>query len=137
MQRFLRDGLTGAVFILLASCGGGADAPTSDLQQPQAAASVRTEKRLDLGEGTARASKVYIVRLAEPAAAAYDGSIRGFAATRPAKGTKFDSRHPDRQRRLLEGARRQGRGHHHRHHRFRDLARASELLRPQAAWPRS
>ncbi|HSW26329.1 MAG TPA: S8 family peptidase, partial [Burkholderiaceae bacterium] len=95
MQRSFRAGLTGAVFILLASCGGGADAPASDVQKPQAAASARTEKRLDLGDGSARASKVYIVRLAEPAAAAYDGSIRGFAATRPAKGSKFDSRHPD------------------------------------------
>jgi subtilisin family serine protease len=96
MQRSLRAALTGAVFVLLASCGGGGEAP-ADLQQPQAAnaAHIQKQKRLDAGDGSARASKTYIVRLAEPAAAGYDGSIRGLRATRPAKGTKFDSRHPD------------------------------------------
>ncbi len=92
MQRSLRTVLTGTVFVLLASCGGG-QAPADP--QSQAANAARSEKRLDLGDGSARARKIYIVRLAEPAAAGYDGSIGGLRATRPAKGTKFDSRHPD------------------------------------------
>ena len=92
MQRAFRAGLSGLVFVLLASCGGGGEAPASAQQAAQGA---RTEKRLDLGDGSARASKVYIVRLAEPAAAAYDGHVRGLAATRPAKGSKLDSKHPD------------------------------------------
>ena len=95
MQRSLRTALTGVVFVLLASCGGGGEAPAADSQQAQAASAGRTEKRLDRGDGSARASKTYIVRLAEPAAAAYDGNIRGLRATRPAKGTKLDARHPD------------------------------------------
>ena len=93
MQRSLRAVLTGTVFVFLASCGGGGEAPADP--QSQAANAARTEKRLDLGDGSARARKVYIVRLAEPAAAGYDGNIGGLRATRPAKGTKFDSRHPD------------------------------------------
>jgi hypothetical protein len=92
MKRPMRAALTGAAFVLLASCGGGGQAPGSDAQQAQVA---RSEKRLDHGDGSARASKVYIVRLAEPAAAAYDGSIRGLSATRPARGSKLDSKHPD------------------------------------------
>ena len=95
MQRSLRATLTGVAFVFLASCGGGGEAPASDPQQTQAASVSRTEKRLDAGDGSARASKVYIVRLAEPAAAGYDGSIRGLRATRPATGTKLDSKHPD------------------------------------------
>jgi hypothetical protein len=91
MKRPLRAALTGVVFVLLASCGGGGETP-SDVQQTKAAA--RTEKRLDAGDAGARSNKVYIVRLAEPAAAGYDGSIRGLSATRPAKGSKLDARHP-------------------------------------------
>ncbi len=94
MQRSLRTALTGAVFVLLASCGGGGEAP-ADPQPSQAANAARTQKRLDAGDGSARASRTYIVRLAEPAAAGYDGSIGGLRATRPAKGSKLDSRHPD------------------------------------------
>ena len=95
MRRSLHAALTGVVFALLASCGGGGEAPGSDLQQAQAARAARTEKRLDAGDGSARARSIYIVRLAEPAAAGYDGSIRGLAATRPAPGSKLDSKHPD------------------------------------------
>jgi len=95
MQRSLRATLTGVVFVLLASCGGGGESPGSDTQQAQAASAARSEKRLDAGDGSAGASKTYIVRLAEPAAAAYDGNIRGLRATRPAKGSKLDSKHPD------------------------------------------
>ena len=93
MQRSLHHGLIGAVFVLLASCGGGGS-PESATQQPQASAATRSQGKLSVDD-SARTSRVYIVRLAEPAAVAYDGSIRGLAATRPAKGTKFDSRHPD------------------------------------------
>jgi subtilisin family serine protease len=95
MKRSLRAALTGLVFVSLASCGGGGEAPGSDLQQPQAASSIRSEKRLDVRDGNARSNRIYIVRLAEPAAASYNGSIRGLAATRPARGSKLDSRHPD------------------------------------------
>jgi subtilisin family serine protease len=91
MQRSLRATLTGAVFVLLASCGGGGEAPGSD----QAQAAGRIEKRLDAASGGARANRVYIVRLAEAPAAGYDGNIRGLRATRPAKGDKLDSRHAD------------------------------------------
>src|SRR5687768_6681965 len=93
MKRPMRAALTGLVFVFLASCGGGGEAPGSDAQQAPAAGAARSEKRLDHGDGSARASKVYIVRLAEPPAAAYDGNIRGLSATRPARGTKLDSKH--------------------------------------------
>src|SRR6185436_2561561 len=92
MQRSLRRALTGAVFVLLASCGGGSPEPATQL--PQASGSGRTETKLSASD-RARAGEVYIVRLAEPAVAAYDGTIRGHAATRPAKGSKLDSSHPD------------------------------------------
>ena len=92
MQRSLRRALTGAVFVLLASCGGGSPEPATQL--PQASGSGRTETKLSVSD-RARAGEVYIVRLAEPAVAAYDGTIRGHAATRPAKGSKLDSSHPD------------------------------------------
>jgi subtilisin family serine protease len=49
---------------------------------------------LDDGPAAAKAgkgsSKVYIVRMLEPPAVAYDGGIAGLEATRPAKGTKLD-----------------------------------------------
>jgi len=92
MKRPLHTALTGLVFVFLASCGGGGETP-SDPQQSRTAA--RAEKRLDTGNGGARANKIYIVRLAEPAAAGYDGGVRGLSATRPAKGSKLDARHAD------------------------------------------
>lgn len=95
MQQSLRHALTGAVFVLLASCGGGGSPEQLSAQQPQTADAARTEGKLSAVDGKSRAGKVYIVRLAEPAVAAYDGSIRGHAATRPAKGSKLDSMHPD------------------------------------------
>jgi subtilisin family serine protease len=95
MRRPLRAALSGLAFVLLASCGGGGNAPASDTQQAQAAKSLRTEKRLDARDGNARSNRTYIVRLAEPAVAGYDGTIRGLAATRPARGTRLDSKHPD------------------------------------------
>ena len=94
MQRSLRNALTGAVFVLLASCGGGGS-PDLSTQQPLAADSNRTEAKLSAIEGNSRTGKVYIVRLTEPAVAGYDGGIRGHAATRPAKGSKLDAKHPD------------------------------------------
>jgi len=39
-------------------------------------------------------NKAYIVRLAEQPVTAYDGSIKGFQATRPRKGEKIDPNSP-------------------------------------------
>ncbi|HEY6511161.1 MAG TPA: S8 family peptidase, partial [Burkholderiaceae bacterium] len=93
MKQFLRRALSGAAFVVLASCGGG-NSQDATPQQPQAAAAVRSEGKLSIADRE-RAGHTYIVRLAEPAAAAYDGNIRGLAATRPAKGSKLDSKNPD------------------------------------------
>lgn len=96
MHRPIRRTLAAALFVLLASCGGGG---TSDLgdssQQPQATVTKRTEGTQSTDRGRAQAAKVYIVRLAEPSVARYDGGINGHAATRPARGDKLDARHPD------------------------------------------
>jgi subtilisin family serine protease len=40
-------------------------------------------------------NKIYIVRMSEAPAAAYDGKIRGLAATRPIRGEKLDVSKPD------------------------------------------
>lgn len=40
-------------------------------------------------------NKIYIIRMSEAPAAAYDGKIRGFAATRPMRGEKLDVGKPD------------------------------------------
>lgn len=96
MQHTLRRTLIGAVFVLLASCGGGGSPdPAGQAQGLRAADAIRTEAKLGAREGSSRGDKVYIVRLAEPAVAGYDGGIRGHAATRPAKGSKLDAKHPD------------------------------------------
>ena len=44
--------------------------------------------------GALPASKAYIVQLAEMPVVAYDGSIRGYAATKPGKGQKIDPNGP-------------------------------------------
>lgn len=91
MQRSLRSALAGAVFVLLASNGGGGSPAAA--ARPQWLDSDRTEGQLSAIERHSQASKIYIVRLAEPAVAAYDGGIRGHSATRPAKGSKLDAKH--------------------------------------------
>lgn len=113
MQRSMRLALTGSVFALLASCGGGGspDLGAASPQQLQAALTKRTEGALGAAE---RNSRVYIVRLAEPAVAAYQGGIGGHAATRPAQGEKLDATQPhvvnyrkhlsERQDAVLKGA---------------------------------
>ena len=40
----------------------------------------------------------YVVQLVQPPVAAYDGGIAGYAATKPAKGTKLDARSADAER---------------------------------------
>jgi subtilisin family serine protease len=109
MQRFMRVALAGPILVSLVSCGGGDEAPvsTDSGQQVQAASSAKKAgaKKMNPGAKTARAAtaataaaagtqanKSYIVQLSEPAVAAYGGGIRGYAATRPAKGTKFDAK---------------------------------------------
>ncbi len=94
MQRPMRLALTGAVFALLASCGGGGspDLGATSPQLAQATPTQRTEGKLGAAE---RNSRVYIVRLAEPAVAGYRGGIGGHAATRPAQGEKLDATHPN------------------------------------------
>jgi len=92
MQRPLRLTLTGAVFAFLTSCGGGGSPDVGATPQlQQAAISKRSEGKLSAAE---RDSRVYIVRLAEPAVAGYQGGIAGHAATRPAEGTKLDATDP-------------------------------------------
>jgi subtilisin family serine protease len=96
MKRPIRHALTGALFVLLASCGGGGTSESTDgSQQPLAAVTKRSEGALGARDAGAEAAKVYIVRLAEPSVARYDGGIQGHAATRPAKGSKLDAKHPD------------------------------------------
>src|SRR5262245_48276826 len=70
MRRTLRHALTGAVFILLASCGGGGPSG-QDTVQPQATTHQRTVTKLSVADRE-RGGQVYIVRLAEPAVAGYD-----------------------------------------------------------------
>ena len=89
MQRSLRVALTGAIVLLLASCGGGG-AP--DLTDSTKQALSGAEKSRATGD--ANASRIYIVRLKEPSVAAYNGGIKGFAATRAAKGSKLDTAQP-------------------------------------------
>jgi subtilisin family serine protease len=98
MQRFLRHALTGAVFALLASCGGGGGSPESTARSAQAngtpaATTAATTKGIFSASSDAslRAGKTYIVQLKEPPVATYDGGINGHAATRPARGSKIDS----------------------------------------------
>lgn len=93
MQRSLHRALTGAVFVLLASCGGGSPDPDTS-QQALASVTKRSERSLG-GTPDASTARTYIVRLAEPSVARYDGGIQGHAATRPAKGSKLDARHPN------------------------------------------
>jgi hypothetical protein len=107
MQRFVRVALSGAVFVSLVSCGGG-ESPdsTQPTQQAQTGASARKAgiqkfgnagkagKTAQGASAAGKANKTYIVQLREPAAAAYGGGIRGFAATRPAAGDKFDAKAP-------------------------------------------
>jgi len=91
MQRSMRLALTGAVFVFLASCGGGSPDLGATSQQ-QATLSKHTEGKLGAAE---RNSRVYIVRLAEPAVAGYQGGIDGHAPTRPAQGNKLDATQPN------------------------------------------
>ncbi|HET7863066.1 MAG TPA: S8 family serine peptidase [Burkholderiaceae bacterium] len=104
MQRILRAALSGSVFVSLVSCGG-ADAPEPAESSPQtqgqvlaAASAKRATAGTDKARGATvagrRAGKTYIVQLSEPAVAAYAGGIRGFAATRPERGSKLDTKAP-------------------------------------------
>ncbi|HVZ45280.1 MAG TPA: S8 family peptidase [Ramlibacter sp.] len=98
--------------VLLAACGGGSDpvaagdaAPLAAVPQtqPRAAAaphdidngvsSVRTDGKASRADSR-YTNKVYIVQLAEEPVAGYRGTIRGLAATRPARGHKIDSADP-------------------------------------------
>ncbi|HET7868193.1 MAG TPA: S8 family serine peptidase, partial [Burkholderiaceae bacterium] len=107
MQRMLRAALSGSVFVSLVSCGG-VDAPEpaepsdqTQQTQEQVQAQARAEQANRAATGpkkafgatvAGRAGKTYIVQLSEPAIAAYAGGIRGFAATRPERGSKLDTK---------------------------------------------
>lgn len=103
MQSLLRRALTGAVFVLLASCGGGNSPEPAATQavpsgtnlatQAESAKSVKSSKGILTArtDASPRAGKVYIVQLREPPVAAYGGGINGHAATRPARGSKIDT----------------------------------------------
>ena len=93
MQRSLRVALTGAIFLLLASCGGGGTPDSSEVRK-QVQASSPNKARTGSGTVSQASSRAYIVQLSEPAVVAYDGGVAGHAATRPAKGGKLDSKHP-------------------------------------------
>ena len=91
MRRFSRHALIGAVFVFLASCGGGSAEPGLPSAQPQAAPAAKTKSILSTrAETTARPTKVYIVQLSEPPVASYGGGIAGHAATRPERSSKID-----------------------------------------------
>ncbi len=92
MQGFLRHALTGAIFVLLASCGGGTSEPAVPSVQADRTTIAKTQSNLSARSATsARAAKTYIVQLKEPPVATYDGGISGHAATRPARGNKIDT----------------------------------------------
>ncbi len=92
MQRFLRHALTGAIFVLLASCGGGTPEPAMPSAQADRTSAAKTQSNLSARSATsARAAKTYIVQLKEPPVATYNGGISGHAATRPARGNKIDT----------------------------------------------
>jgi subtilisin family serine protease len=100
---------------VLAACGGGS--PESTAQSPQsaelssvelatgstaapAATTIAKSAQVDSDVKARAASKtgpvpsnnLYIVRMAEQPAAVYEGKLAGYAATRPAHGTKFNAR---------------------------------------------
>lgn len=97
MQRILRTALSGSVIVSLVSCGGAdAPEPAEPSKQTQVQAAVSTKlatsvKKVRSAAATGRA-KTYIVQLSEPAVAAYGGGVRGFAATRPERGSKLDAK---------------------------------------------
>jgi hypothetical protein len=88
MQRSLRVALTGASVAILVACGGGGG---TDPAQPTKAEASSAGK---VGAASAQRSKAYIVQLSEPSVATYSGGIKGYAATRPGKGSKLDAKSP-------------------------------------------
>lgn len=79
---------------LLAACGGGSGpAPAAPDAAPLAARSAEGDASATSGKAKA-SNGVYIVQLAEMPVTAYDGSIKGLARTKPAKGQKIDPRDP-------------------------------------------
>src|SRR5687767_15894058 len=73
----------GKKVVSLASATALASALALTVTSPSMAASGKTAK-------PTRSNSVYIVRMADAPAVAYDGKIKGYAATRPAKGGKID-----------------------------------------------
>lgn len=95
MQSVPRRALIASAVAVLASCGGQdtspeVPAPTTALSPPTKALPPGTQKSAD----TAITSKVYLVQLSEPAAAAYAGGISGYKATRSKRGDRFDAAGP-------------------------------------------
>jgi subtilisin family serine protease len=97
MQRLFNDTLTRVIFVLLASFGGGVSAdPADPSEQPQATSATKSRHSAASGQAGPRLARSgYIVQLSEPPVAAYDGGIRGHAATRPARGSKLDADDPN------------------------------------------
>jgi len=85
---------------VLAACGGGGSTDDATRVAPLAvkvdAPTIGKEIAARVDETSNRASnRLYIVQLAEAPAAAYEGGIAGFKATKPAHGKKLDSSSPD------------------------------------------
>ncbi len=83
--------------VALAGCGGGGGSPTErPLAITSAAAQelVVTADAAPASEGKARLGRLYIVEMAGAPVTEYDGSVKGYAATKPSKGQKIDPDSP-------------------------------------------
>ncbi len=85
---------------VLAACGGGGSTDDATRVAPLAvkvdAPTIGKEVAARVDQTSNRASnRLYIVQLAEAPAAAYEGGIAGYKATKPAQGKKLDSSSPD------------------------------------------
>ena len=82
---------------LLAACGGAApsnEIPTSSQQHAVSVPVADTATPSAQAVSTARAGSAFIVHMTDLPVTAYDGGIKGLAATKPNKGQKIDPNSP-------------------------------------------
>ena len=81
----------GLAVLLLAACGGGGEQPAQPLavERNQALTVPKSHAAAVAGEARVKTS-TYIVELAEPPVASYNGGIAGHVATRPTRGQKIN-----------------------------------------------
>lgn len=85
-----------SVLVVLAAVAAttisAAPVAAKELQKPQVAAATVAKLRLAQPLADARASRIYVVRLAAKPAASYKGGLSGFARTAATPGQRYDSR---------------------------------------------